>query len=202
MRTWIQLALVAVAILISAALYMESRSARLDSDRLKAQLAMAEQTLQQTTNNQHQREKQLAQTLAQLESLKATVKSQQQILEKLPDVLPLPRPLVVSGSTTATPQSLEISPNAKPDAPRPTALPAEDLKPLYDFAVDCKACQTKLTAIAAELADEKTKSQTLSRERDSALQAARAGSLTQRLKHAAKWFFIGAVAGAVAAKAH
>ena len=70
-------------------------------------------------------------------------------------------------------------------------VPSEDLKPLYDFALDCKACQARLVTAQGDLADEKTKTQTLSRERDAAL----------RIAHAAKWFAMGAAAGAIAARA-
>jgi len=80
-------------------------------------------------------------------------------------------------------------------------FPAEDLKPLYDFAADCKACQAKLGAAQADLADEKLKSQALGRERDDALRAAKGGSVLRRVARAAKWFAIGAAAGAIAAKA-
>src|ERR1700739_2604048 len=80
-------------------------------------------------------------------------------------------------------------------------FPAADLKPLYDFAVDCKACQAKLGAAQADLADETLKSQALGKERDDALRAAKGGSVLRRIASAAKWFAIGAAAGAVAAKA-
>jgi ABC-type transport system involved in cytochrome bd biosynthesis fused ATPase/permease subunit len=79
-------------------------------------------------------------------------------------------------------------------------LPAEDLKPLYDFAVNCRECQAQLATAQANLKDEQTKTQALSRERDAALQAARGGSVLRRVVRAAKWFVIGAAAGAVAAR--
>ena len=79
-------------------------------------------------------------------------------------------------------------------------LPAEDLKPLYDFAVDCRECQAQLAAAQGNLKDEQTKTQALSRERDTLVQAARGGSVLRRVVRAAKWFVIGAAAGAVAAK--
>ena len=47
---------------------------------------------------------------------------------------------------------------------------------------------------------EQSKTEALSRERDDALRAARGGSLLHRVARAAKWFLIGAAAGAVAAK--
>ena len=79
-------------------------------------------------------------------------------------------------------------------------IPAEDLKPLYDFAIDCKACQAKLSAAQNDLIDERKKTAALAHERDDALRFARGGSAWRRIGRAAKWFLLGAAAGAVAAK--
>jgi hypothetical protein len=206
MRSTIHLVLIAVAVLIAAGFYAEWRSARQDSVRLQAQLDEAKQTLQRANASQQQRDKLLATTLARLNSLKSTVNSQQEILAKLPDVLPLPKPLTALASPldSRVQSAIEDSNRIKPELPQPqpTDVPPEDLKPLYDFAVDCKACQEKLAAATADLIDEKSKTQTLGRERDAAVQAARGGSLRQQLKRSAKWFFIGVLAGVAAAKAH
>jgi hypothetical protein len=93
--------------------------------------------------------------------------------------------------------------NAASDLPSaPVAqIPASDLGPLYNYLLDCKACQTKLTAAQSDLADEKAKTATLSQSRDAALKAAKGGSVLQRAARALKWFAIGAAAGAIAAKA-
>ena len=79
-------------------------------------------------------------------------------------------------------------------------FPAADLKPLYDFALDCKACQAQLAAAQGDLKDEQDKEKALGRERDDALRAAKGGSVLRRVARAAKWFAIGAAAGAIAAK--
>lgn len=79
-------------------------------------------------------------------------------------------------------------------------IPTEDLKPLYDFAVDCQACQAKLIASQADLTDEKTKTATVTKERDAAIRNAKGGSALRRIGRAAKWFAIGAAAGALAAR--
>jgi len=104
---------------------------------------------------------------------------------------------------SASVSNLPDTPAPKSNAlPLPNAvLPSSDLKPLYDFALDCQACQAKLTATQADLADEKTKSATLTKQRDAALRAAKGGSVLRRVARAAKWFALGAAAGAVAAKA-
>lgn len=206
MRTWLHLTLLAVALLVAVAFLLDWRSARQDNARLQVQLREAGQTLDHATAEQQQRGKQLAQTLAQLNSLKSSVKSQEDILRTLPDVLPLPKPLKVVAAGDSDSRLLTTPSAASPEPegpqPQPIAIPSEDVKPLYDLAVDCKACQAKLAAAAADLADEKSKTQALSRERDAALQAAGGGSLRQQIKRSAKWFLFGVVAGAVAAKAH
>lgn len=93
------------------------------------------------------------------------------------------------------------SPQASQRANAQVVLPEQDLRPLYDFTLDCKACQAKLAASQADLVDEKLKTATLARERDAALKAVKGGSMLRRVARAAKWFAIGAAAGAFAAKA-
>ena len=81
-------------------------------------------------------------------------------------------------------------------------LPLADLKPLYDFTLDCQACQSKLAAAQSDLTDERAKTATLTRERNEAVRAAKGGSTLRRMARAAKWFALGAAAGAIAATAH
>jgi hypothetical protein len=107
-------------------------------------------------------------------------------------------------SALATLKRTMVTPSqiVRDEAKLPQALiPAEDLKPLYDFALDCKACQAKLAAAQGDISDEKTKTAALTRERDDALRIARGGTVWRRIVRAAKWFAIGAAAGAVAAHA-
>ena len=132
----------------------------------------------------------------------------------MPGVISLPAPITIEPGPdrlTFAPsraQAAESEPyNEKTRGGAPHAVqpkinfPAADLKPLYDFALECTACQAKLGAAQADLADEKVKSQALGRERDDALRAAKGGSVLRRVARAAKWFAIGAAAGAIAAKA-
>jgi len=81
---------------------------------------------------------------------------------------------------------------ALPDA----VLPAADLKPLFDFVQDCRACQAQLAAARADLRDQQTRSTALTAERDAALRAAKGGGFWLRVKRNAKWFTLGAAAGA------
>jgi hypothetical protein len=210
MRDSLHLAITAVALLVATTLFVEWRSEIRDRAKLQATLDKAEQSLERANAAQQDRDRQLADAVGKLEALKATVVTQQQILARLPDVLSLPKPIVMqqapnpSAATESRVGTSLARAGATPDAPTPTtaAIPNEDLKPLYDFAVDCKTCQARLATATADLADEKTKTQALGRERDAALKLARGGSLRQRLGRAMKWFLIGAIAGAIAAKAH
>jgi len=135
-------------------------------------------------------------TINNLESLisnaeKRTIITPAQIIRELPSQISLPAPI-----TLQTAPALPNSPTPKANA----VIPAEDLKPLYDFTIDCKTCQAKLGATQGDLADERQKTAALTRERDDALRIARGGSAWRRIGRAAKWFLIGAAAGAIAAK--
>jgi hypothetical protein len=156
-----------------------------------SELAATKQLFAAADVRQHDRDAQLAQTLATLAVEKRTIVTPAQIVRELPSQISLPSPIVL--------QSAPELPNSP--APKTNAvIPAEDLKPLYDFAIDCKACQSKLTAAQSDLTDERAKTTALTHERDDALRIARGGSAWRRIGRAAKWFLIGAAAGAIAAK--
>lgn len=102
------------------------------------------------------------------------VQTPEQAVKELPEVLPLPKPITVE----------EMEPPRQSHQTRSTARPVRQ----------CPSWSQ------ANLKDEKAKTEALSRERDDALRAARGGSLFGRVARAAKWFVIGATAGAVAAR--
>ena len=87
--------------------------------------------------------------------------------------------------------------------PPPTILriPQNDLEPLFDTIEDCQICRAQLTNSQADLTDERAKSAALTAQRDAALKSAH-GTLWSRIRHNAKWFIIGAAAGALLARAH
>lgn len=109
----------------------------------------------------------------------------------------------LNGSPGTRSRALEVPNNPRPKSGQTAdaVLPAADLKPLYNFALDCKACQAKLAAAQSDLTDEKTKTIALTKERDAAVRTAKGGSALRRTARAAKWFVLGAAAGAIAAKA-
>jgi hypothetical protein len=210
----------AAAVALAVTLVSAWRADRRDQAKLGADLAAAKQSLAQAGARQHDRDTQLQQTLSALAAQKRQVTSRAQILRELPQLIPLPTPIASQSPAVSTnsddktcsstaavrPTGLESTRPCPTQAGQPEAdlihLPTADLKPLYDFAVDCKACQAKLGATQADLADERVKTSVLTHERDEAVRAAKGGSLLRRIARNAKWLAIGAAAGAIAAKAH
>jgi hypothetical protein len=79
-------------------------------------------------------------------------------------------------------------------------FPVEDLKPLYDFVQDCRACKAQLDAARADLTDERERSAAVAKERDAAIKAAKGGSFWKRLGRSVKWFALGAGVGVILAR--
>jgi hypothetical protein len=227
-RIWLKLAEILVPVILAATIFVSWQADRRDRAQLAAQLAAAQKTIADASASQHDRDTLLNQTLAQIAAQKQSASTPAQILKDLPSAITLPQPITLQPSNTqnvgarfiapsaaaaSTNQQqnansqpgnsqthLTSNPSAKPGQDADAALPAADLKPLYDFALDCKACQSKLTVAQSDLADEKTKTAALTKERDAAVTAAKGGSALRRIARVAKWFAIGAAAGAVAAK--
>ena len=226
-RLWLRATGILAALAVAAILLASWRADRRDRAKLAADLAAANQTLAQASSRQHDRDAQLLQTLAALAEEKRVNTTPAQILRELPKQIPLPVPVTLqSASLTGNaekppcssglpwsgkgplcgpggldPTRLATNPTSNAESAQ-AILPAADLKPLYDFALDCKACQAKLAAAQADLTDERAKTATLTRERNEAVRAAKGGSLLRRIARNAKWLAIGAAAGAIAAKAH
>ena len=192
LRYWFRLAEIVAAFLLALAIHFSWRADRRDRSQLASELAATKQLLSAADARQRDRDAQLAQTLAALEAEKRATATPAQVVRELPAQISLPSPIAL--------QSAPPSPSSP--SPRTNAvIPAEDLKPLYDFTIDCKACQAKLAAAQADLTDERKKTTSLTHERDDALRIARGGTAWRRIARAAKWFLLGAAAGAVAAKA-
>jgi hypothetical protein len=212
----LRLAELTVSAILALSLFLAWRAERSDRAKLATELAIAQQSLTQASDRQQSRDADLLHTLATLATQRRDAQTPQQILQSLPQQIPLPQPIVLAplanqaaspGQTatandTAATTSSRHSPVTKPSAPEPQAvIPSADLKPLYDFALDCKACRAKLTAAQSDLADERTKTATLAKELDEAVRTAKGGSAIQRFARAAKWLLIGAAAGTLAARA-
>ncbi len=211
-RFYIWIAAALLGALLCLAVFHAWRADQRDRAQLAAELAATKQLLAAADARQHDRDAQLAQTLTALAAEKRAIVTPAQIVRELPKNIPLPAPIVLQSNPQTEPTGEQAS--AQPQFPtgksaggdqqsgqRQAVLPMEDLKPFYDFTLDCKACQAKLAAIQSDLTDERTKTAALAKERDQALRIARGGSAWRRIGRAAKWFLLGAAAGALAAKA-
>jgi type II secretory pathway pseudopilin PulG len=205
MGNWIKLAAVVIVVVLAASVLVAWRDARKEQLALQAELKTTQQALAEATARHVSRDAAVNDLVAGLKKKEAAVQRPEQVVAALPDVITWPAPITIEPPQSAQDQTSgkgHASPAGAPDNIQPKVnFPAADLKPLYDFAAECKACQAKLGAAQADLADEKVKSQALGRERDDALRAAKGGSVLRRIARAAKWFAIGAAAGAIAAKA-
>jgi hypothetical protein len=211
----LRLAELTISAILATSLFLAWRAERSDRSKLATELAIAQQSLTQASDRQQSRDADLLHTLATLAAQRRDAQTPQQILQSLPQQIPLPQPIALAPpapqptsadqTSTTNEAASTASPKhsaAKPSAPAPQAvIPSADLKPLYDFALNCKACQTKLTAAQSDLADEKTKTATLTKERDAAVRTAKGGSAIQRFARAAEWLLIGAAAATLAARA-
>jgi type II secretory pathway pseudopilin PulG len=217
LRVGIRVAGAVIVVIALVAIYVSWRAEIRSRAELAAELAAAKQALTALEQRQQARDAKLADTLAAIAAEKRTVRSPAQIVRDLPNQIPLPVPIVIQNVTnpsrtgsaaqgTGPDRVRDLTPvKAAPlsnDASKVQGVIAgPDLKPLYDFASDCKTCQAKLTTAQSDLVDEKGKTAILIKERDNALRVARGGSIWQRIGRASKWILIGAVAGAVAARA-
>jgi len=194
----LRIAGIVAAVAVVAFLVVEERAWREERARLRDEIAAAQKQVQEATARQQERDAQLADALRQIARRKEAVRTPEQVVRELPHDLPLPEPIRL---VPAPPEPGK--PDGKPGAPsQPVAiLPAEDLKPLFDFVQDCKACQTERDALRKNLADEQAKGASMTRERDAAVKLARGGGFWRRSARAAKWFGLGALAGGAAAAA-
>ena len=204
------------AIVFSVVAFRGWLEARDDRTRMQATLASQGTLIAAAQKREEDRARQLADTLKQITDLKRTVQTPQQVIREFPQFLPtLPQPIepippqqgTSAPGATPRPGGSAALPSApgKPGEPPPqdVRVPAADLKPLFDFAQDCRACQAKLTAAQQDVNDEQAKNAALTTQRDAAVKAAKGGGMWTRTVRAAKWLTVGfAVGYVVHAAAH
>lgn len=212
----------AISILISAHGWMQNRS---NQQSLQTLLAQKQKAIEAATASEEQTEAGLAKTIAEIEALKRRTHSPEEAAKALSGELSkLPVPIQIQSLPALTPKS--SSPTETMDGgespararkcagtfcgdassqtagtPRAiVAVPAPDLKPLFDSAEKCNEAEARLAATQSELADEKAKSDALEKQRNIAIVAEKGGSGWKRFGRAAKWIAIGAIAGGALAR--
>jgi hypothetical protein len=196
-RTTVIIAAALAALLAGGLLANSWLSARDDRVRLAATLEAQRAVIAAAEQREQARAAELRTALDQIAALKRRVQTPQQAAAQLPGALPpLPEPIEIH-----VPEPDPHAPKDQAPPPATATIPQSDLKPLFDYVQDCRACQLQLSATRADLADERTKSEAIARERDAAVKVAKGGSFWSRVKRGAKWFAIGAAVGALAASA-
>jgi type II secretory pathway pseudopilin PulG len=213
LRRTIELAAFTLALLAATMAIHAWLTSRDEQMRLAATLAQQKQLLDAADSRERARQSTLDQTLAEIQNLKRTTQTPQQIVATLPNYLPLPQPITLApGAAPTGPSQQGISPSPKgptssstpvppglPNAPA-AQIPAADLKPLYDFIQDCRACQAQLAAAKQNASDDAAKIAALTTQRDAALSAAKGGTFWRRLRRNAEWFAIGAAVATALSK--
>jgi hypothetical protein len=161
---------------------------------LAATLEAQRRVVAEADERQRQRDASLASALSQISAAKRRVNTPAKAASEIPQALPpLPQPIALH------------LPAPTPELPEPPAIatvPQADLKPIYDYLEDCRACQISLSAARENLTDEHAKLAAVSAERDAAIRAARGGGFWSRLGRNAKWFALGAAAALATTAAH
>src|SRR5712671_2562551 len=94
-RLYLRIAEIVGAATLAAILFATWRANRHDADQLAADLAIAKQSLAQADARQHDRDKQLLQTLAALAAAKRNITTPAQIVRELPKQIPLSSPIAL-----------------------------------------------------------------------------------------------------------
>lgn len=196
----LRIAGVLASVALVALVAIEEFAWRKERARLKDEISAAQKLVQEADARQQQRDLELHDALRRIAQRKESVRTPEQVIRELPGDLPLPVPirLLPGNPSEKFGGPADSLPGSSPSQ-SVAVLPAEDLKPLFDFVQDCKACQTERNTLRRDLADEQVKTASLTRERDSALKLAKGGGFWRRAARAAKWFGLGALAGAAAA---
>ena len=198
------IALAAVGLVMIAVAANSWLGARRDLGRLTATVTAQNTVIEQAAAREKQRHEELNAALAEISAAKRRIQSPQQAASAIPAALP-PLPLPVS---IHLPDLSAIPPSPTPQepaqlngGPATLTIPQPDLKPLHDALLDCRACALERDAAQKDVADQQLRITALTIQRDAAIAAARGGSFWSRVKHATKWFIIGAAAGAAATAA-
>ncbi len=160
--------------------------------RVKAETQTGQQQKQIDGLKQQQIDAQntLSQKLASLEKARQTPATATQLVSDASNLLPgLPVPLQV--------QTAPKDPGL-PDAPatQTVVIPAADFKSIRDAQVTCEENTAKLTSCQTLGDESKQQLQLTEQQRDEWKTAANGGSVWHRALGAAKWFAVGAGAGA------
>src|ERR1700761_3503599 len=99
-KSILRLAELTISAILATSLFFAWRAERTDRAKLSAELAVAQQSLTQATDRQQSRDADLLRTLASLAGQKREIQTPQQILQALPEQIPLPQPITMATPST------------------------------------------------------------------------------------------------------
>ena len=157
-RRLIEIAAFCAALLIAALAVHAWLASRDDQQRLAATLTAQKQLIDSANSDERARQASLAQALAQIEKLKRTTHSPEQIVAALRKDLSLPQPITLmraNASTANSEQGTAASPNSLPTNPTAPSLgsvvPGEDVWRDTDHQVSSPAPCTTASDCSAQI---------------------------------------------------
>jgi hypothetical protein len=198
-----------VLILILAALaYFSWRDARNDLSLMRTTIEAQEHVIAESKRAMADNQQKLTDSLAEIERQRKQVRTPEQAARAIPQVIPGVTPTIVElphSEARLEPQdgpasSLPDSSRGDAEITKKAEIPLDQLKTLYDFAQDCKACTLKLEAAEVDKRELLIQLAAAEKQKTAAIHAAQGGSFLVRLKRDSKQA-LGAGAGAAAGAA-
>jgi len=118
----LRLAELTISAILATSLFLAWRAERTARAKLATELSVAQQSLTQASDRQQSRDADLLRTLASLAAQKRDVQTPAQILQALPQQIPLPQPIVVAVPPTNPSTDSPQNSAAKPTPPEPQAV--------------------------------------------------------------------------------
>jgi hypothetical protein len=187
----LEIAALCAALLVAIFAFCAWIASRDEQQRLQTTLTAQKQIINAAGVRERDRDASLKIALAQINKLKRETRTPSQIIHDLPKYLPLPQPITFvdapnlsetethhgmdASEKDTVSQIVALSPLDRPPVAPEAQVPAADLKSLYDFVQDYRACQLRLTAANQNAFDQTGNVAALTRERDVAIAAAKGG---------------------------
>jgi hypothetical protein len=174
------LALVGVAFLVSE--YVQEREGRA---RMEERLSAEHRVQAEIDKREDARHKALDNDLDQIRRETRAAQTPEQIAPVLRQVAQLPEPITIAPPPAGAP----------PDAPSQLLLTQPNAVALWQYVGACRETEKKLAACSGDLADEKLRLESVTREKDKAVKTARGGGFWSRTWHDSKKVGIGVGVG-------
>lgn len=160
---------------------------RMDLQKAELTKKAQDQVIAAADKRTAEREQVYQEAVKELNALKSTPQTTtKQIVERLPQLIQFPEKVAVEPEHS--PVTGQIVPG-KEDL----VLSLANQKALNDKLVECASCEADRQRLTGDLADQKVKTTAVEKERDAFKEAAKGGSLKQRMWRRTKAFLVDAV---------